>query len=104
MGEEARRGLFGALGRPGGRVRPAEAPGPWTCQLSSSWSCPQLRETFRNGRPDKWGEGVIEIDGDEFSRQAPVHPRTNLPLGEGCRWERQTLDQMDFPVYALFMP
>ena len=67
-------------------------------------SCPQLRETFRNGRPNKWGEGVIEIDGFEFSREAPVHPRTNLPLGEGCRWERQTLDRMDFPVYAFFMP
>ena len=47
---------------------------------------------------------IVGSGGGEFSREAPVHPRTNLPLGEGCRWERQTLDQMDFPVYAFFMP
>ena len=42
--------------------------------------------------------------GGEFSREAPVHPRTNLPLGEGRRWERMTLDQLDFPVYAFSCP
>ena len=30
----------------------------------------------------------------QFSREAPVHPRINLPLGEGCRWERKTLDPL----------
>ena len=64
-----------------------------------------MRETFRNGRPDGWGRGSIEITGGrEFSRVAPVHRRTSLPLGEGCRWERMILDQLDFPVYVFFMP
>ncbi|CAE7260333.1 ANK1, partial [Symbiodinium pilosum] len=52
------------------------------------------KENFRNGRPDGWGEGKIVIEGSEFDRAAPVHPRTQLPLGVGCRWERQALDGM----------
>ena len=40
----------------------------------------------------------------EYDRQAPVHEWTKKPLGEGCRWERQTLDKLPFPVYAFFMP
>ena len=40
----------------------------------------------------------------EYDRQAPVHDWTKKPLGEGCRWERQTLDKLPFPVYAFFMP
>ncbi|CAE7168496.1 ANK1 [Symbiodinium microadriaticum] len=63
------------------------------------------KETFRNGRPEHWGEGKIDIARvDEFDRRAPVHPRTEKPLGVGCRWERQALDGMEFPVYAFFMP
>ncbi|CAE7497590.1 ANK1 [Symbiodinium pilosum] len=63
------------------------------------------KETFRNGRPESWGEGRIRTSGGpEFDRAAPVHPRTQLPLGVGCRWERQALDGMEFPVYAFFMP
>ncbi|CAE7263974.1 unnamed protein product [Symbiodinium natans] len=66
------------------------------------------KETFRNGRPEGWGQGTIEIDHVVrtfgYAREAPVHEWTKLPLGEGCRWERQTLDKMNFPVYAFFMP
>ncbi|CAK9034935.1 unnamed protein product [Durusdinium trenchii] len=63
------------------------------------------REMFHNGRPRGWGEGDIEIKGaGTFSRVAPVHPHTLRPLGEGCRWERQALDGLDFPVYVFFMP
>ncbi|CAE7403993.1 ANK1 [Symbiodinium sp. CCMP2592] len=62
------------------------------------------KETFRNGRPEGWGQGTIEINSVEYSRQAPVHEWTKKPLGEGCRWERQTLDKLPFPVYAFFMP
>ncbi|CAE7557542.1 ANK1, partial [Symbiodinium pilosum] len=62
------------------------------------------KETFRNGRPDGWGKGQIRIDGHDFDRRAPVHPRTQKPLGVGCRWERQALDGMEFPVYAFFKP
>ena len=97
-----------------------------------------LRETFRNGRPEGWGQGTIKIGNVtwpkvenlyflgfpcfvrklinlffpwllqkykvEYDRQAPVHEWTKKPLGEGCRWERQTLDKLPFPVYAFFMP
>ena len=71
------------------------------------------REWFRNGRPPNWGEGEIEIHGHDdddddgiqrFSRVAPVHPHTQLPLGEGCRWEREALDNLDCTVMAFFMP
>ena len=62
------------------------------------------RETFRNGRPESWGVGKIGFGGFKFDRAAPVHPRTQKPLGVGCRWERQALDGMEFPVYAFFMP
>ncbi|CAE7403960.1 pum [Symbiodinium sp. CCMP2592] len=62
------------------------------------------KETFRNGRPEGWGQGTIEIQGVEYAREAPVHEWTKKPLGEGCRWERQTLDKLPFPVYAFFMP
>ncbi|CAK9010058.1 unnamed protein product [Durusdinium trenchii] len=60
------------------------------------------RESFRNGRPPGWGEGEINIDGKRFSRVAPMHPDTLKPLGEGCRWERQALDGLNFPVYVFF--
>jgi len=63
------------------------------------------RERFRNGRPDSWGVGKIQVSQDAcFDRLAPIHPDTGLPLGNGCRWERSVLDNMDFPVYAFFMP
>ncbi|CAK9088314.1 unnamed protein product [Durusdinium trenchii] len=63
------------------------------------------REQFRNGRPAGWGTGKIQIsNGMTFSRVAPVHPHTGLPLGEGCRWERQALDSLEFPVFVFFMP
>jgi len=65
------------------------------------------KELFRNERPKGWGQGQIRISGGfggDFDRKAPVHPRTKKPLGVGCRWERQALDGMDFPVYAFFMP
>ncbi|CAJ1386669.1 unnamed protein product, partial [Effrenium voratum] len=63
------------------------------------------RECFKNGRPEGWGCGKITIHGaDTFEREAPIHPRTGLPLGQGCRWERQALDGMDFPVYVFFIP
>jgi len=62
------------------------------------------KETFRNGRPEGWGQGTIKIANVEYDRQAPVHEWTKKPLGEGCRWERQTLDKLPFPVYAFFMP
>ena len=63
------------------------------------------REAFRHGRPANWGEHTIEIAGwGQVSRVAPVHERTQLPLGEGCRWERRTLDHLSFPVYAFFVP
>ena len=71
-------------------------------------------ESFRNGRPEGWGQGEILIEGwdlsndrkfqRKFQRKAPVHSRTSLPLGSGCRWERHALDGMDFPVYVFFMP
>ncbi|CAE7480057.1 pum [Symbiodinium natans] len=64
-----------------------------------------LKEAFRNGRPDCWGEGMIRIShGCAFRRKAPVHPDTQKPLGVGCRWERQVLDNLEIPVYAFFMP
>ncbi|CAE7360307.1 ANK1 [Symbiodinium natans] len=63
------------------------------------------KEHFRNGRPQSWGEGKIRTsEGREFDRAAKVHPRTNKPLGAGCRWERWALDQQPFPVYAFFRP
>ncbi|CAE7403904.1 unnamed protein product [Symbiodinium sp. CCMP2592] len=62
------------------------------------------KETFRNGRPEGWGQGRIKIHNVELDREAPVHAWTKKPLGEGCRWERQTLDKLNFPVYAFFMP
>lgn len=63
------------------------------------------RENFKHGKPEGWGEGSIQIsNGRTFLREAKVHPRTNLPLGVGCRWERRTLDGLGFPVYAFFMP
>ncbi|CAK9095725.1 Pentatricopeptide repeat-containing protein, partial [Durusdinium trenchii] len=67
------------------------------------------RERFRNGRPAGWGEGSIEIyEGrgrtHKYSRVAPMHPHTKLPLGEGCRWEREALDNLDCTVMAFFMP
>ncbi|CAE7260312.1 ANK1 [Symbiodinium pilosum] len=65
------------------------------------------KEVFRNERPKGWGQGRIRISGGfggDFDRKAPVHPRTKKPLGVGCRWERQALDGMGFPVYAFFMP
>ena len=43
-------------------------------------------------------------DGKSFERRAPLHPHTGLPLGNGCRWERSVLDQLEFPVYVFFMP
>ncbi|CAE7403978.1 unnamed protein product [Symbiodinium sp. CCMP2592] len=62
------------------------------------------KETFRNGRPEGWGQGTIKIGNVEYDREAPVHEWTKKPLGEGCRWERQTLDKLPFPVYAFFGP
>ncbi|CAE6922505.1 ANK1 [Symbiodinium natans] len=63
------------------------------------------RETFRNGRPEEWGEGRILLSaGQRTDREAPIHPRTKLPLGSGCRWERSVLDSLEFPVYAFFIP
>ncbi|CAK8999895.1 unnamed protein product [Durusdinium trenchii] len=66
------------------------------------------KEQFRNGRPENWGKGMIRVSRRgqswQFSREAPVHPHTRKPLGEGCRWERQALDGMGFAVYAFFMP
>ncbi|CAJ1361959.1 unnamed protein product [Effrenium voratum] len=63
------------------------------------------RECFKNGLPEGWGCGKITIAGaGTFEREAPIHPRTGLPLGQGCRWERQALDGMDFPVYVFFTP
>ncbi|CAE7411371.1 ANK1 [Symbiodinium natans] len=62
------------------------------------------KEVFKHGKPASWGEGTICIAGETYQRRAPVHPRTGKPLGVGCRWERQALDGMDFPVYAFFMP
>ena len=62
------------------------------------------RESFKNGRPDGWGTGTILIDGVEYQRQAPIHPRTGKPLGQGCRWERHALDGFPFPVYVFFIP
>ncbi|CAE7325302.1 pum [Symbiodinium sp. CCMP2592] len=62
------------------------------------------REVFKNGKPEGWGEGKIKIDYSTFERRAPVHERTKQPLGVGCRWERQVLDNLGFPVYAFFMP
>ncbi|CAE7357966.1 unnamed protein product [Symbiodinium natans] len=62
-------------------------------------------ERFQNGRPASWGEGRIQVsDGKSFERRAPLHPHTGLPLGNGCRWERSVLDQLEFPVYVFFMP
>ncbi|CAE7229030.1 unnamed protein product [Symbiodinium natans] len=63
------------------------------------------KEVFKNGKPISWGTGTIRIsNGDSHQRRAPIHPRTAKPLGVGCRWERQALDGMEFPVYAFFMP
>ncbi|CAE7370560.1 truC [Symbiodinium natans] len=62
------------------------------------------QEHFKHGKPASWGEGTICISGETYQRRAPVHPRTAKPLGLGCRWERQALDGMEFPVYAFFMP
>ncbi|CAE7673062.1 unnamed protein product [Symbiodinium microadriaticum] len=66
------------------------------------------KERFKNcpdGLPPGWGEGEITIsDGSKFARKAPIHERTKLPLGQGCRWERSVLDKLDFPVFAFFMP
>lgn len=42
--------------------------------------------------------------GGKFNREAPVDQRTRLPLGQGCRWERQALDSLEFPVFVFFMP
>ncbi|CAK8989412.1 unnamed protein product [Durusdinium trenchii] len=68
----------------------------------------QPKEDFRNGRPKRWGTGRIQIPSEEhggdFNREAPVHERTNLPLGQGCRWERLALDGLGFPVFVFFMP
>merc|ERR1711974_507696 len=54
------------------------------------------RERFRNGRPHAWGEGDIRIISGSakhsFHRGAQIHPDTQQPLGQGCRWERQALD------------
>ncbi|CAE7411355.1 ANK1 [Symbiodinium natans] len=66
--------------------------------------CGLPKEVFKHGKPASWGEGTICIAGETYQRRAPVHPRTGKPLGVGCRWERQALDGMDFPVYAFFMP
>ena len=65
---------------------------------------PSPRESFRNGKPDGWGESEILIAGHAYERKAPVHPRTGLPLGSACRWERSMLDSFEFPVYAFFKP
>jgi len=62
------------------------------------------RESFRNGKPDGWGESEILIAGHAYERKAPIHPRTGLPLGSACRWERSMLDSFEFPVYAFFKP
>ncbi|CAK9007362.1 unnamed protein product [Durusdinium trenchii] len=62
-------------------------------------------ERFKNGRPPGWGEGEIEIsNGNIFSRVAPEHPHTKMPLGAGCRWEREALDNLGCTVMAFFMP
>lgn len=62
------------------------------------------RESFRNGKPDGWGESEILIAGHAYERKAPIHPRTGLPLGSACHWERSMLDSFEFPVYAFFKP
>merc|ERR1740123_328066 len=63
-------------------------------------------EEFRNGKPPGWGEGTLCYNGwlTPVSRQAVPHPRTNKPLGEGCRWERRVLDSKPYPVYCCFFP
>jgi len=61
-------------------------------------------EQFRHPKPYGWGTGNIPISGTNFRRVAKVHPDTKLPLGEGCRWERQVLDSQNFPVHCYFMP
>ena len=81
--------------------------GAGSSELSDA-SADQLRlprETFKNGKPEGWGEGSIQVsNGRSFLREAKVHPRTKLPLGIGCRWERKALDGLEFPVYVFFMP
>lgn len=82
--------------------------GSWISTYSAG-STELPEESFRNKKPAGWGTATIEIwrDGHpekRFDRRAKVHPDTGLPLGEGCRWERQVLDCQDFPVYCYFMP
>ncbi|CAK9009130.1 unnamed protein product [Durusdinium trenchii] len=63
------------------------------------------RERFRNGRPVEWGKGRIHVSsGQDFAREARIHPRIGVPMGDGCLWERSILDGLNVAVPAFFMP
>uniref|UniRef100_A0A7S4WK45 Uncharacterized protein n=1 Tax=Alexandrium monilatum TaxID=311494 RepID=A0A7S4WK45_9DINO len=69
-------------------------------------------EEFENARPAGWGSGAIVVEGSEWcegpefeaNREARIHPDTGLPLGNGCRWERQCMDKKPYEVRCFFLP
>lgn len=59
----------------------------------------------RDEKPVGWGLGWFHncrLDG--CRRRAVVHGKTRQPLGIGCRWEWQFLDQLEVPVLCVAQP
>lgn len=69
-------------------------------------------EEFQNVKPAGWGSGNVIVESSEFcpgpeqeyDREAKTHPDTGLPLGHGCRWERQCMDAKPYEVRCFFLP
>merc|ERR1712232_924075 len=58
-------------------------------------------EEFGKPKPDYWGRGTWHIaDGITVEMKAQEHCDTKLPLGEGCRWERQVLNAKNYPIWV----
>jgi len=69
-------------------------------------------EEFVSPKPAGWGHGTLRLQGSEWcpgpefelKREALTHPDTGLPLGHGCRWERQCMDKKPYEVRCFFLP
>ncbi|OLQ01934.1 hypothetical protein AK812_SmicGene15288 [Symbiodinium microadriaticum] len=68
--------------------------------------CCTVSNIFSHTWVERFGAGSSELS-DEVADQLQLPRerfRNGRPERNGCRWERSVLDNMDFPVYAFFMP